>query len=135
MQVIRVSSDPGFRLVRECRRHGFGNCKCAWCKCCDYLDRHPDFFKLTACFKGLQQRKEPFEIFLKNGAFKGSLIFYQSKYKMPATYEILSEVYGNDRFIAVAREMTKIHETFIVGKIPGLRKKLSNQARKASLPL
>ena len=55
--------------------------------------------------------------------FKGSLIFYQSKYKMPATYEILSEVYGNDRFIAVAREMTKIHETFIVGKIPEVEEK------------
>ena len=44
--------------------------------------------------------------------FKGSIIFYQSKYKMPATYGILSKVYGKDRFIAVAREIDKDTRNF-----------------------
>ena len=49
---------------------------------------------------------------------------------MPATYGILSEVYGKDRFIAVAREMTKIHETFIVGKIPEVEEKAKQSSQK-----
>ena len=47
----------------------------------------------------------------------GSLIFYQSKYKIPATFEVLEKAFGKDRYISVARELTKIHETILVGTI------------------
>lgn len=45
-----------------------------------------------------------------------TLIFYEAPHKMKATLEAMLEVLG-DREIVLARELTKIHEEFIRGKI------------------
>lgn len=46
-----------------------------------------------------------------------TLIFYEAPHKMKASLEAMLEVLG-DREIVLARELTKIHEEFIRGKIP-----------------
>lgn len=45
-----------------------------------------------------------------------TLIFYEAPHKMKVTLEAMQEVLG-DREIVLARELTKIHEEFIRGKI------------------
>jgi 16S rRNA (cytidine1402-2'-O)-methyltransferase len=45
------------------------------------------------------------------------LVFYESKYKIEKTLILLSEVYGNDRFVCLARELTKLHETILSGSL------------------
>ena len=125
-------SDPGFRLVRECRRHGLEIVNVPGANAAITAIASSGLPTHNFVFLGFPPKgKNAFRNILEKWSdFKGSLIFYQSKYKMPATYEILSEVYGNDRFIAVAREMTKIHETFIVGKIPEVQEKAKQSSQK-----
>lgn len=48
-----------------------------------------------------------------------TLIFYEAPHKMKNTLEIMLEILG-DREIVLARELTKIHEEFIRGKISTL---------------
>ena len=48
-----------------------------------------------------------------------TLIFYEAPHKMKNTLEIMLEILG-DREIVLARELTKIHEEFIRGKISRL---------------
>lgn len=45
-----------------------------------------------------------------------TLIFYEAPHKLIATLEMIKEVLG-DRSITLARELTKIHEEFIRGKV------------------
>ena len=45
-----------------------------------------------------------------------TLIFYEAPHKMKTSLEVMLEVFG-DREIVLARELTKIHEEFIRGKI------------------
>ena len=44
-------------------------------------------------------------------------MFYESKYKIEKTLILLSEVYGEDRFVSLARELTKLHETILSGSL------------------
>ena len=57
-------------------------------------------------------RKKIFEQFRD---FKYTLIFFESSHRIIASLKDLAEVMGETRTICVAREMTKIHETFHVG--------------------
>ena len=50
--------------------------------------------------------------------FEGSLIIYESKYKIEKTLILINEVLGPQRFICLAREITKVHETIRTGKVP-----------------
>ena len=112
-------SDPGFSIVRECRSQGLkiipipGPNAAITALAASGLPTHNFLFlgfppKGRVAFGNLLEKWKDFE---------GSLIFYQSKYKMPFTYEVLEGIFGGDRFMCVAREITKIHESFIVGTI------------------
>ncbi len=56
-----------------------------------------------------------------------TIILYESPHRLMATLEDIKEVFGEERQIVVARELTKIYEEFIRGKIGEVIKKL--QAR------
>ena len=46
-----------------------------------------------------------------------TLIFFESPNRIKATIAAMSEVFGVERSIAVAREITKMHETFYRGSL------------------
>ncbi len=56
---------------------------------------------------------------------KQTLIFYEAPHKLINTLENMKEILG-DRNIVLARELTKIHEEFIRGKISDMLKTLEN---------
>ena len=62
--------------------------------------------------------------------FEGSLIFYQSKYKVESTFESLERVFGEARYVSVSRELTKMHENIEVGTILQVRKRFSSSSPK-----
>jgi 16S rRNA (cytidine1402-2'-O)-methyltransferase len=130
-------SDPGFRLVRECRKQNIqvvpipGPNAAITALAASGLPTHHFLFlgfppKGKVAFENLLQKWEDFE---------GSLIFYQSKYKMESTFEILKKVYGEQRFLAVARELTKLHESIVVGTISSVQETSLRSSQKGEFTL
>ena len=72
-----------------------------------------EFVFLGFLSKNIKNKKEKLEE-LKNE--NKTLIFYESPHKIKSTLENISEILGN-REIVIARELTKIHEEFIRGKV------------------
>lgn len=54
-----------------------------------------------------------------------TLIFYEAPHKLKTTLEDMLEIFGN-RNIVLARELTKIHEEFIRGKISDILENMEN---------
>lgn len=54
-----------------------------------------------------------------------TLIFYEAPHKLKTTLEDMLEIFG-DRNIVLARELTKIHEEFIRGKISDILENIEN---------
>lgn len=105
-------SDPGFFLVRECRKIG------ARVECLP----GPTAFVPALVSSGLPSDRFVFEGFLppkKGRATRLSIlaedprtvIFYESPKKLERTLRDLSLYFGSDRPAAVVREISKIHET------------------------
>jgi len=44
-------------------------------------------------------------------------VLYESKYKIEKTLGLIAETLGKDRFVCVARELTKAHESIRTGPI------------------
>ena len=55
--------------------------------------------------------------------YKQTIIFYEAPHKLLNTLEIIKEVLG-DRNIVLARELTKIHEEFLRGKISQIQENM-----------
>jgi len=111
-------SDPGFRVVRECRRRGLA------------VTPIPG---PTAAMSALAVSGLPSDSFLflgflpaKTSARKKSfeeirnlpvtVIYYESTHRIAAFVEDVIAVLGPDRCICLAREITKMHETFYCGR-------------------
>jgi 16S rRNA (cytidine1402-2'-O)-methyltransferase len=115
-------SDPGFPLVREAVARGLkvvpipGPCAaiCALSAAGLATDR----FLFTG-FPPRQtgQRLRWLETLAQESA---TLIFYESSHRILATLEGMQQVFGANRRGVIARELTKIHETFLFGSIAEL---------------
>ena len=125
-------SDPGFRLVRACRR------------------RHlpvvpvPGASALTAVLSasGLPTNGFLFVGFLppKSSArlaflerhrdFAYTLALYESCHRIAKFVDEIVEQLGRDRVLCVAREVTKIHETFLSGPAAEVRECLAKSSLK-----
>ena len=111
-------SDPGFRLVRECRRQGLtvipipGPCAMTAALCASGLPMHSFLFAGFLPSKGMARRR-----FLTTYQdFSYSIIFYESCHRILKFLEDGIAVLGPERVICVARELTKRYETFYVDK-------------------
>ena len=104
-------SDPGFRIVRECRRQGL------------------DVFVVpgpTAVISALALSGFPTDKFTFCGFFKDekhlrednkirhTLVYYESPNRVQDTLETMARIMP-ERRVAVVREITKIHEETIIG--------------------
>ena len=70
-------------------------------------------------------KKEKKEKLEKLKKINSTLIFYEAPHKLMNTLENIKEILG-DRYIVLARELTKIHEEFIRGKISEILKKYND---------
>jgi 16S rRNA (cytidine1402-2'-O)-methyltransferase len=118
-------SDPGYRLVRLCRTRGI-----------DVVPIPGPNAALTAlAASGLPSDEFLFAGFLPPKRIarqhrltslqniRSTLIFYEAPHRIEATLEDIQEVLG-DREISIAREITKIHEEFLFGRLSELRPKV-----------
>jgi 16S rRNA (cytidine1402-2'-O)-methyltransferase len=115
-------SDPGFRLVRLCRERGI------------HVVSIPG---ANAAITALSASGLPSDQFLFVGflpprktarrehletlrTFRGTLIFYEGPHRVLAALEDIQEVFG-DREACIGRELTKLHEEYLFGKLSELR--------------
>mgnify|MGYP003705944409 FL=1 len=130
-------SDPGFRLIRECRRRGLRVCPipgpnaAITSLAASGLPTHQFLYlgflpkKSAAACKILDQWKD----------FEGSIVFYESKYRIEKTLLGINDTLGGDRFICISRELTKIHETFHIGQVSDIRDKMKLSSTKGEFTL
>jgi 16S rRNA (cytidine1402-2'-O)-methyltransferase len=113
-----VLSDPGFRLVRACRQAGYqvspvpGPSAVMAALMAAGIAPHPFVFLGFLPRKPGDIRKL-FERFAAPGC---SLVFFERKDRLAKSLGLAREVLG-ERECAVAREMTKTHEEFLLGTL------------------
>lgn len=112
-------SDPGFRMVRECRTRQIpivpvpGPNAAITVLAASGLPTHQFLFlgflpkKSAGARKALEEWKD----------FGGSIILYESKHRIEKTLGLIEEKLGPERMICLAREVTKLHESFLVGSV------------------
>lgn len=125
-------SDPGFRLARACRRRGLpvvpvpGACALVAVLSASGLPTNGFFFAGFLPPKTAARRT-----FLeKYRDFGYTLALYESCHRVVAFSEEIAEVLGPERVVCIAREVTKLHETFLVGKAGEVRDRLAKTSAK-----
>src|SRR5262245_6233008 len=115
-------ADPGYRLVRLCRQRGIPVVAIPG----------PNAAVTALCASGLASDQFMFLGFLpsKKGARREklntltgvlcTLVFYEAPHRIAAALEDIQDVLG-DREVFVAREMTKIHEESLFGRLSEVR--------------
>jgi len=119
-------SDPGFKLVRELRRHGIlitpipGPCSpiAALSACGLPTDRFIFSGFLSRSGKSRKQRLDE----IASGEI--THIILESPKRLLHTLDTLIEHCGAKRQICVAREITKLHETFVHGTLDEVRNRM-----------
>lgn len=130
-------SDPGFRLVRECRRAGVeivpvpGPSAAMTALIASGLPTH------QFLFLGFLPKKASgiLKVFEEWRDFEGSIVFYESKYKILKTLELIRNFFEDDRHISVAREMTKVHESITSGPVSEVIEKVRSESAKGEFTL
>lgn len=108
-------SDPGFHLVRECRQAGVkivpipGACAAITALCCSGIAS--DRF----CFEGFLPAKSKgrCDKLTELVAESRTLIFYESTHRILDTLADMQQIFGADRYVVMARELTKTWETIV----------------------
>ena len=114
-------SDPGFMLVRECRRNDIE------------VETLPGPTALIPALvnSGLPCDRFVFEGFLPQKKGRATriaeiaeetrtIIFYESPLRLVKTLQQLAQACGNDREASVSREISKIHDTTVTGTLQQL---------------
>ena len=125
-------SDPGFRLVRECRRRGLpvtpipGASAVLAALCASGLPTHGFLFVgFLPPKKSARQR-----FFEKYQDFEYTLVLYESCHRIQKFMEDCVAVLGPNRMVCIAREITKRHETFHVGTSAAVKEQLKTACLK-----
>lgn len=111
-------SDPGFLIVRECVKNGI-EVQCL---------PGATAFVPALVVSGLPDERFCFEGFLpqKKGRMTRlnglkeetrTMIFYESPYRLVKTLTQFAELYGEERHVAVCREISKVHEECVRGTL------------------
>jgi len=118
-------SDPGFYLVREAVRQDIKISALPG----------PSAFIVALTISGLPTDRFIFEGFLSHKAGKRrkrlqqlkaeerTIVFYESPHRMKQVLEEIQEYLG-DRYICIARELTKLHEEVIRGSVSEVLEKI-----------
>lgn len=115
-------SDPGFHLVRDCRQEGIkvvpvpGACAAITALCGSGIAS--DRF----CFEGFLPAKSKARCDKLNELANEprTLIFYESTHRILDTLADMQAIFGDDRYVVIARELTKTWETILGAPVNGL---------------
>jgi len=125
-------SDPGFRLVRECRKRGLSVTAApgvsAFVTALSISGLPSDRF-LFAGF--LAPKKAARKRFLEaNKACDYTIVLYESCHRIEKLLHDLKDVLGPNRCICVCRELTKLHETVFTGSAEDVYAKVTSRSVK-----
>jgi len=118
-------SDPGYRLVRLCRKREIpvvaipGPNAALTALAASGLPS--DQFMFIGFLPSKKNARRQKLMDLANIAC--TLVLYEAPHRIEASLEDIQEVLG-DREVCVARELTKIHEAYLFGKLSEVRKKI-----------
>ena len=123
-------SDPGFQLVRETRKAGVqvvpipgaSALICALSAAGLPTDRF-----LFAGFppRTASRRREWLQVLLTERA---TLIFYEASHRICASLQDMVEVFGAGREVVIARELSKMFETFLSGDLASVAQQVADDA-------
>lgn len=125
-------SDPGFRIVRECRKLNVpvvpipGASALLAAISASGIPSN-DFRFLGFLPPKSAARKRFFE---DNKNSKSTLALYESSHRIQKFIDELIEVLGDQRVVCIAREITKLHETFLVGPISEIYEQFQIRSQK-----
>jgi len=130
-------SDPGFRLVRACRRRGLpvvpvpGPCAVVAVLSASGLPTN------GFLYVGFLPPKSAARIafFEKYRDFPYTLALYESCHRIDKAVDELVSTLGPARVICVAKEVTKLHETFWVGPAVDVQARLAKASLKGEFVL
>jgi 16S rRNA (cytidine1402-2'-O)-methyltransferase len=120
-------SDPGFRLVRACRKAGLPVFSipgaCAILVALSISGLPTDSFRFYGFLPPKRAaRRRQFE---ENKDAQETLAYFESTHRIGKFLEDAEAVFGPDRSICVARELTKRHETVLTGSIQAVRERFA----------
>jgi 16S rRNA (cytidine1402-2'-O)-methyltransferase len=121
-------ADPGYRLVAQAREHGVtvspipGASAIVTALSASGLPTDSFYFGGFLPAKKTQRRKTLEE--LKDNP--ATLVFYEAPHRIIEALEDIAEVLGPRR-VTLGREITKIHEEFLVGEVSQLLEDLANR--------
>jgi len=130
-------SDPGFRLVRACRRRGLpvvpvpGPSAVAAVLSASGLPTNGFLFAGFLPPKAAARTA----FFEKHRSFEFTIALHESCHRIAAAVDDIARVLGEKRTVCVAKEVTKLHETFIVGAAAGVRERLSKTSLRGEFVL
>ncbi|MCH6256172.1 16S rRNA (cytidine(1402)-2'-O)-methyltransferase [Puniceicoccaceae bacterium K14] len=125
-------SDPGFRIVRECRRQGITVVPvpgpCAFTTLLSASGLPTDSF----LYMGFLPPKSAARIrFLeKHKDYKRTIALYESCHRIEKFMNEMEKTLGPDRVICIGRELTKKFETIHSGKIVDIRPQFDQGSKK-----
>ncbi len=119
-------SDPGFRLVRLCRQRGIpviaipGPNAALTALSASGLPSDEFFFAgfLPSKRNARRERLSSLQSVLS------TLIFYEAPHRIESTLDDMLEILG-DREVCIARELTKIHEEYLFGRLSDIRENVT----------
>lgn len=120
-------SDPGFRLVRACRRRGLPVVPVPGASALIAVLSAAGLPTNGFLFAGFLPPKSAARVaFLtKYSDFDYTLALYESCHRIDKFAAEIVEVLGPDRVVCIAKEVTKLHETFHFGPAAEVQAKLS----------
>lgn len=111
-------SDPGFLLSREAANAGVTVQTLPGATACIPAIVSSGLPCDRFCFEGFLPQKKGRKSYLESlRDEKRTMIFYESPYRVLKTLEQFTEVFGADRQVSVAREISKIHEESVRGTL------------------
>ena len=119
-------SDPGFRLITLAIRHHVPVIPipgaCAFLAALVASGLPTDSFRFSGFLPSKSGQRRKLLESVKDSP--RTQVFYEAPHRLLETLADVVEVLGNDRHVVVAREVTKIHEEFLRGRVEEILKKL-----------
>ncbi|MCG8525568.1 MAG: 16S rRNA (cytidine(1402)-2'-O)-methyltransferase [Opitutales bacterium] len=120
---VPTISDPGFRITRLCQKHGIPVTPipgpCAFITALSASGLPTDSFLFIGFLppkKAARQR-----IFTEYSDFPHTLVFYESTHRIEKCLKDMELVYGSERYVSVAKELTKLHERIHTDRLGKLK--------------
>lgn len=130
-------SDPGFRLVRACRRRGLPVVPVPGASALTAVLSASGLPTNGFLYVGFLPPKSAARIgfFEKYRDFDYTLALFESCHRIDKAVDEIVATLGGTRVICVAKEVTKLHETFLVGPAADVQTRLAKMSLKGEFVL